>query len=777
VPDYLDRLTSALASRYRVERTLGSGGWATVYLATDLKHNRQVAVKVLRPELASAIGQDRFLREIEIAARVRHPHILPLYDSGDVEGTLYYVMPFVAGQSLRARLERERQLPLDEALRIAADVAEALSLAHQHGVVHRDIKPENIMLESGHAIVADFGIARALHAAGEQNVTSKGFVVGTPGYMSPEQATAGEEPVDARSDIYSLGCVLYEMLVGEPPFTGPNARAILARTMTEPHRPARSVRDTVPAALEEALGKMLAKVPADRFTTANDVTTVLRKLLAGETPGLKRAVSTSTLTRRVGLGIAVTVVLAALAWALLQLRHPEASNTPPVPVVVVPPFDNVSRSADDGIFAAGMTALLITEFSKLRGLDVIEGTPERLLPGDIEHAVVLRGSVTRGVDSVRIDVRLVDARTNRALWGDSYTRSMENVLALQSELALAVTNQVNAELTPSETRRLAVDRRGDGRAHELYLYGRGHWERRTAAGLRTAIQYFEQVRDLDPGNALAYTGLADAYVLVPQYGGANLTDAQAYERAQTFADSALMRDSTLGEVWTTRAHVRFLAHRDWLGAARDFDRALELSPGYATLRQWYGEYLRARGLVDSSLGQIQEASRRAPRNNVVRTALAAALWVARRYDASLATAREVLEVDPDFSNASLLVTLIHLQQSQFDSAGTAALQAGFPEPLVRPFVEALSERGSPGAASETVAQFERAGLDPFQAAAFYSILGDTSRALGALERAEQTNNPNLLIYLASAPIFDQLRTSARYSVLLERIGLSKAPSF
>ena len=265
--DVLDRLKIALADRYTVERELGRGGMATVYLAQDLKHRRQVAIKVLLPELASAVGPERFLREIEIAARLHHPHVLPLYDSGDADGFLYYVMPFAEGESLRDRLDREKQLPLDDALQITREVADALGYAHGEGVLHRDIKPENILLESGHAVVADFGIARAISAAGGDRLTETGLAIGTPTYMSPEQA-AGEKELDGRSDLYSLGCVLYEMLAGQPPFTGPTVENIRYQHLVVEPRPVTVLRPRVPEYVAKALNLALAKAPADRFSAA-----------------------------------------------------------------------------------------------------------------------------------------------------------------------------------------------------------------------------------------------------------------------------------------------------------------------------------------------------------------------------------------------------------------------------------------------------------------------------------------------------------------------------
>ncbi|MBI2401370.1 MAG: serine/threonine protein kinase, partial [Gemmatimonadetes bacterium] len=264
--DPLTRLQHALADRYRIERELGHGGMGLVFLAEDLKHGRKVALKVLRPEVGQSLGGDRFLREIRITAQLNHPNILTLIDSGEADGFTYYVLPYVEGESLRDRLDREKQLPLEDALRITRDVADALSYAHSLGVIHRDIKPENILFEAGHAVVADFGIAKAISDAGGEKLTESGLAVGTPAYMSPEQAS-GAGDVDARSDVYSLACVLYEMLAGSPPYVGPSAQAIIARKALEPVPSLRVVRDTVPLGVERAVMRALAKVPADRFAT------------------------------------------------------------------------------------------------------------------------------------------------------------------------------------------------------------------------------------------------------------------------------------------------------------------------------------------------------------------------------------------------------------------------------------------------------------------------------------------------------------------------------
>src|ERR1700704_1540057 len=318
-------LNAALPDHYVIDRELGRGGMALVYLARDIKHERFVALKTLRPEIAIALGRERFLREIKLAARLQHPNILPVYDSGDAGGTLYYVMPFVEGESLRDRLEREPQLPVDDALQIAREVAEALAYAHDHDVVHRDIKPENIMLSGGHAIVADFGIARAVSAAGGDKLTQTGLAIGTPAYMPPEQAS-GSGQVDRRSDIYSLACVLYETLAGQPPFTGPTAQAIMARHSLDAVPRLKIVRDAIPDGPEVVIERAREKVPADRYQTSGEFAKALTTASTGAVSRITAARRPSraeiTWRRRTNVGVGIGVIaLSAGAWLLFGRRH------------------------------------------------------------------------------------------------------------------------------------------------------------------------------------------------------------------------------------------------------------------------------------------------------------------------------------------------------------------------------------------------------------------------------------------------------------------------
>jgi tetratricopeptide (TPR) repeat protein len=396
--DQLTRLKAALAERYRVERELGHGGMATVYLAEDLKHHRLVALKVLRPELGAALGSERFLREIAVTARLNHPHILALLDSGEAGGFVYYAMPYVEGESLRERLNREKQLPLDEALQIAREVADALSYAHSRDVVHRDIKPENILLESGHAVVADFGIARAITAAGGERLTETGIAVGTPAYMSPEQAT-GSQGLDGRTDLYSLGCVLFEMLAGRPPFVGPTSESIVRQHLAAGPPSLSSIRAGVPPRISEAIGRALAKAPADRFASTGKLATALSASAPVSHPRPRRR------TVFVSVGAVAVVLALALTLTLQRLTH-----QPALPRVLVRPFVNLTgQPALDPIGQAVSQSVV----DGLAELATLEAAPSGAPSGN--DAFIVEGSYRQRGDSIEFVMEIVDQARHRAL--------------------------------------------------------------------------------------------------------------------------------------------------------------------------------------------------------------------------------------------------------------------------------------------------------------------------------------------------------------------------
>ncbi len=457
--DRMEEIKAALKGRYDIERELGRGGMATVYLANDPKHQRQVAVKVLLPDLATALGPDRFLREIRIAANLNHPHILALFDSGEAEGFLYYVMPYIEGKTLRDRIDKEGELPIREAVRIIREVADALAFAHSHGVVHRDIKPDNVMLTGGHAIVADFGVAKAVsEATGRDKLTTAGVALGTPAYMAPEQATA-DPHVDHRADIYALGAMAYELLSGRTPFLGHTPQAVLAAHVTEEAAPVRKYRDQVSIEIEAVVMKCLAKKPADRWQTADEMLPLLEVVgtpSGGLTPTDTRPYQATTAAkpglRRMVLGaIAAVVVIAGGfgAWALLGgTGGPSGIEQ----IAVLPIMD---LSGEDEVFVNAMHDALISAIALTNTVGVVSRSAFLRMEGgtteEIARALgvqaVMEGSVFRAGDEMRINVQLVEPNTLRHIWTGTYERNVSDVLAAQEEVVQTIATELGAALT------------------------------------------------------------------------------------------------------------------------------------------------------------------------------------------------------------------------------------------------------------------------------------------------------------------------------------------
>jgi serine/threonine-protein kinase len=577
-----------LADRYRIERELGAGGMATVYLAEDLKHHRKVAIKVLRPELAAVIGAERFLAEIRTTANLQHPHIVPLFDSGTVElghpsedsrrtTQLYFVMPLIEGESLRDRLDREGPLSVDDAIRLVREVAGALAYAHEQGILHRDLKPENIMLSRGHALLADFGIARVTGGSGRERLTQTGMAIGTPAYMSPEQAT-GESELTPTSDVYGLATILYEVLTGEPPFTGPTFEAILVKRFTQEAPRARTRRTDIPADCDAAIARALERDPAARFPTA--------------------------------------AAFAAACGVAPREASPETESS-----IAVLPFVNLSTDAENGYFADGLTEEVITTLSKVGTLRVISRTTmmqyrdrSRAL-GDVARELsvthVLEGSVRKAGDRLRISASLVAAASDASLWTDRYDGTLADVFDMQDQVAAAIVKALDLVLTPHEARRLAERPLDNAEAYDHYLRARQALNGMSVSGVERAFDALEAALVLAPGNVMLLRGLG-----VACYSAANTGERPDREELLT----------------------RALGYADQIAAQEP------ASPYIAEIR---GLVATLRGDVAESLRQLAVAYEQLPEDLDVAAWYAMMLSFSTHTPAAIATSRAIMRAAPD----------------------------------------------------------------------------------------------------------------------------------
>jgi serine/threonine-protein kinase len=743
VAGVIEQLQDVLGDRYHVEEEIGSGGMATVYLAEDRKHGRRVAIKLLRPELTAGYEPERFLREIRIAARLNHPQILPVHDSGVRAGFLYYVMPYMGGESLRSRLERTPRLPLDEALRITRGVAAALDYAHRNEVVHRDVKPENILLHEGHPIVADFGIARALSTGGSDLISRPGFTVGTPAYMSPEQATADQ--VDGRSDQYSLACVLYEMLAGSPPFAGSTPRATMARQATEPPAPIRTSRANVPRAVERALARAMAKNPADRFASTAEFAAAL------ETP----------------------------AAAVAGIREAVAS-------IAVLPFANGSADPDTEYFSDGMTDELINALAKVDGLRVssrssvfaLKGVRQdvRAVAALLDVSAVLEGSVRRSGSRLRITAQLTSAADGSLLWSERYDREIADVFAVQDEIARTIVSTLRARLVgeigdPTPRRYTA-----NVKAYQLYLRGRHAWNMRTPESIAEGIRWFEQAIAEDPTYALAYTGLADSHALSLDYRGTPV--AEGMRRAAAEARRALELDESLAEAHTSLAWVNFIYDWNWESADRGFRRAIELNPKYASARQWYAWLLLALGRIDEALAQARAAADLDPASVSVRRSFGWLYYYARQPDLAIEHLQRALAMSPASEETHMILGLALLQKGAYAEAEAEFREA---TSLSSEHARALAALGTLAALQgrtaearavlgELRARARRRYVSPVDFVWLLQSLGETDEAFAWLERAYEERR-GWMVYLNVEPALDGMRADPRFRDLVRRMRL------
>lgn len=796
-----DRLRSALASRYRILQEIGRGGMATVYLADDLRHDRRVAVKVLAPDVASALGPARFLREIQIAAVLTHPHILPLHDSGETDGFVFYVMPYVEGETLRSRMARAGQMPVDEAVAITREVADALSYAHGLGVVHRDIKPENILFMGGHAVIADFGIATAVGSLAGSRLTEEGLALGTPAYMSPEQAT-GEHDVDGRSDLYSLACVLYEMLAGEPPFSGNNFRAILARKLSEPVPRLSILRDVVTPDLEDVVLRGLARTPADRFDSIAEFSKALATATAAHASGEQnRADRKLQRTLRQPAALLSIGLLAAVLFGVLWTRESRdrgvssraevaADNARRQSMIAVLPFENLGKS-DDEYFTAGMTEEITSRLGAVRGLGVVpsraaqryarSGATMREIGSALGVGHLLVGSVrwsdTEAASrSARVTIELIRTSDERQIWSKSYDRVIDDIFDVQSDIATEVADRLGVTLLQGDSVRLRSRPTENKEAYNLYLRGRHFWNKRTEESVQTALDFFQQAVDLDPTYSRAWVGIADTWISRGWYS--LVAPKEAFPRAKQAALRALEFDSTLAEAHASMAHIHFEFDHDWKAAEREYLKAIELDPRYATAHHWYGGYLSGMGRHAEALQHAESARTLDPLSLIIQTWVGLRYYFAGQSDRAIEEMEKAVQLDPDFAPAHWHLAWAYQEAGRVKEGVAEAERAiaidGQSLLYLSSLGHAYARAGSSSDARAILARLANASSDrhvsAYHVAAIYAALGDATQALDWLDRAYAEQSP-WIGYLAVDPRFKSVKAHPRFLSLLSKARL------
>ncbi len=759
-----------------------------------------VAIKVLRPEIGAALGPERFLREIRTAASLQHPHILGLLDSGEVpaEGgmppLLYYVMPYVEGESLRDRLKRERQMTVDDTVAIARQVAEALDHAHTHSVVHRDIKPENILLSGGHALVADFGIAKAVTDSAGEKLTETGLALGTPYYMSPEQATG--DALDGRADQYALGCVLYEMLAGTPPFHGSTGQSILARHAVDPIPSLRTVRATIPGGLEQAITRALAKSPADRFATTAEFAGALTQAATGSatiatTTAISRSGADRPWRRRIWWALLSGIVGIGLIIAVraFRLKHGGAlaASEGSIRSLAVAPLENLTGDSTQVYLAQGITDQLIASLTQIASLTVIKLPPRRgdRAPADFarEHGVsidaILAGSLQRAGDEVRITAQITNARTSQAIWARSYSGLLRDILILQDSVVRSVADTIQVSLTPRDSSRLsAAKKQIDPAAYEDYLRGVSSAARVTGADFRKAIGYFREAIDREPTYALAYTGLANCYNELGYY--ALEAPEETFPKARAAAEEALKFDSTLAPAYSNLARIDHLYTWDFAAADRKFRRAIELDPRSYMSHLSYYTLLSGMGRDTEAIAEAKRALELNPLSLLAQAAAARPYYMARRYPEAIAQAQRALKDDSTFTRAHFWLGLAFEQSGrlpeavrEFEAAIKWAGTDSIPVYLAA-LGHAYAVAGQRDQAERLIQALKsRPYVSPVDLATIYTGLGELDPAFQWLERAF-AGRAYGLVFLPTDPRFEPLRHDPRFTDLMRRVGFTPA---
>ena len=830
---------------YQIRNRLGAGGMGEVYLAYDPRLERSVALKVLPPELASDPRRmRRFVQEAKTTSGLNHPNLLTIHEISQ-EGPINFIATeFVDGITLREYMGTT-SLQLKEILRIIIQVSEALAAAHEAGVVHRDIKPENIMLRRRDQIVKvlDFGLAKVVEQAAEQRLsdpdaptrpflhTEPSVIIGTIRYMSPEQARG--LPVDARTDIWSVGVVLYEMLANRPPFEGPTASDLIVSILDREPAPLTEYASDTPAELQRIIRRTLSKDREKRYQSIKDLAVDLENLKWDLELSLERERSSSSAS---GTRVLESSARQATAQTMLLPTYPSNASSYPSPQlssaahlvagmrqlnkgvlfglaavvltliasyfyfsrtskpaidsIAVLPFANVGGDPNTEYLSDGVTESLTNSVSQLPNLAVIANSSMLRYKGreidpqtvgrELRVRAVLTGRITQHNDRLLITAELVDVENNHRLWGGQYDRKMSDVLALQSEISREISAQLRFTLTGDQEKRVTKHFTENTEAYQAYLKGRYYWNKRTGDDLKKAIEFFNQAIAKDPSYALAYAGLADCYIVIPNYAEVSAQDA--YTKAKNAALKALELDDSLAEAHTSLGGIRSDYEWDFAGAEKELKRAIELNPNYATGHHWYAQYLSAMGRHQEAIAEIKRAQELDPLSLIITYVVGDTYLKARQYDRAIEQFRKTIEMDKTFARAHRYLGNAYVEKGMYDEAITEfqtadALTGTDPEKVAskaKALRDAYAAAGPQGFWNKQLdilkQDSEHASVSPYSIASVYARLGDLNQTVTWLEKAYHDHD-EYLVYLKIDPQFDRFRSDPHIIDLMRRIGL------
>ena len=827
-------------SHYRIVSKLGAGGMGEVYLAQDTKLDRKVALKILSADLATNRNRmERFVREAKAAAALNHPNIAHVYEIGESEGINFIAMEYVEGLTLHVKIHRERT-EIRTLLRYLQHVAEGLAKAHAAGIVHRDLKPDNIMItREGHAKILDFGLAKLIEprlaesvpdeGAGDaataimQQHSTPGVIMGTVGYMSPEQAQGKTNQIDQRSDIFSFGCILFEAATGHKPFEGDSVVKSLHSLIYEPAPQIKDLNPSAPPDLQRIIRRCLAKDPEERSQAIKDVAIELKELrreldagadfettvppsghsettssdttvqsTAAGSRSISPAVSSAEYVvqglkqHKLFVGLAVVILIGAVAL-FAYYQHARNSEVA-IESIAVLPLDNSSSDPDTEYLADGLTESLIYRLSQLPNLKVSprsvvfrykgKETDPFKVGRELGVNAVLSGRITQRGDNLNISAELVDVRYNKLLWGERYDRKTSELMATQREMASEIVDRLRLQVVP-DNKVISKHYTESNEAYQLYLKGRFYWAKRTEEGLKKSIEYFNQAVEKDPNFALAYSGLADSYILQgAQDAGGTLPPGDTLPKGKAAALKAIAIDSALAEPHVSLAHIAYHYDRDWTTAEREFKRAIELNPNYVLAHQWYALFLAWAGRPDEAVTEARRARDLDPLSLPANMCFGWVLVINRREDQGIEELRKTIDLDPNFMIAHHRLGLGYEQKGRYNEAiaefqKVRELSSGKPIAITA-LAHAYAASGKREEAQRGIAELQqlskREYVSPAMTASIYAALGDKEQAFAWLGKADKEHD-QFLPRLKTDPRFDNLRSDPRFQELERRVSL------